>query len=307
MRIAYKTNLGTYYQGDIEKILISKKMEKYKGNIDLIFTSPPFPLTRKKKYGNLNGQEYLDWLQNIGALLYDYLSPTGSIVIELGNSWEAGIPVMSVLPLKSLLAFLESNNYYLCQQFIWNNTAKLPSPAYWVNIQRNRVKDSFTNIWWMSKTPTPKADNRKVLVEYSDSMKKLLKTKKYNSGKRPSEHDISPKSFLKNNEGAIPSNVISTPNTGFSTSYYTYCKEKEYDIHPARMPSKIPEFFIKMLTNEGDLVLDPFGGSNTTGFVAEGLNRRWLSCEINTEYIAGSIGYFQKESKLSSWMRKQTI
>lgn len=294
MKIAYKTNNGIFYNSKIEKVLSSKKFEKYKGQIDLIFFSPPFPLNRKKKYGNLQGEEYTEWLSGLAVLFKEYLSEKGSIVIEVGNSWESNVPVMSTLALKSLLAFLEKGEYHLCQQFIWNNPAKLPSPAQWVNVERNRVKDSFTYFWWMSKTPFPKADNRKVLVEYSKSMKSLLKNKKYNSGNRPSEHNIGEVSFLTDNQGAIPSNVITAANTQSNTSYQKYCKENGLEPHPARMPEALPEFFIKFLTEEGDLVLDPFGGSNTTGCVAERLNRKWISVEPNSDYIDGSKGRFSK-------------
>lgn len=180
----------------------------------------------------------------------------------------------------------------MCQQFVWYNLAKLPSPAQWVNVDRVRVKDSFTHIWWMSKTPKPKADNRKVLVEYSESMKKLLKNQKYNSGIRPSEHNIGEESFLKNNEGAIASNVLVSSNTQSFNGYLSYCRERKIDLHPARMPIDIPVFFIKMLTDENDLILDPFGGSNTTGEAAEKLNRNWLAVELNEHYIQGSKGRF---------------
>lgn len=302
MKIAYKTNNGTFYYGKVEEALKSKKIEKYKGKINLILTSPPFPLNRKKKYGNLQGQEYIDWLSDLAILFKDYLAENGSIVIELGNSWEPYRPVMSTFSLKALLAFLEKGNYSLCQQFIWNNPAKLPSPIQWVNIERNRVKDSFTYIWWMSKMDFPKADNRKVLSEYSKSMKKLLNSGKYNAGLRPSEHDIGETSFLTNNEGAIPSNVITAANTQSGTDYQLYCVENNLDPHPARMPSAIPEFFINFLTDPGDLVLDPFGGSNTTGAVAEKLNRRWIAIEPSAEYIKGSIGRFSKENKLKYYL-----
>lgn len=305
MKIAYRTSYGTYFHGDIRNVLNSKKLDKYKNRVNLIFTSPPFPLNRKKKYGNLNGDEYLKWLTDIGKLLSEFLTDDGSIVIEIGNSWEKGLPTMSTLPLKSLLAFLSSSNYNLCQQFIWNNPAKLPSPAQWVNIDRVRVKDSFTNIWWMSKSPNPKANNKNILVEYSDSMKDLLKKKKYNSGKRPSEHNIGEKSFLKNNKGAIPSNVITAANTNSSTSYQKYCKENDLELHPARMPSALVEYFIKFLTDEGDIVMDPFGGSNTTGSVAEALKRNWLSFEVNKKYIIGSRGRFSNGVRTSTWLKKE--
>lgn len=292
MKIAYRTKNGIFYKGTIENALKSKKIVKYKGGIGLIFTSPPFPLNRKKKYGNLQGEEYIEWIKSLAKPLGELLTDDGSIVIEVGNSWEPGIPAMSTLALKSLLAFQEEGGFYLCQQFIWNNTAKLPSPAQWVNVERNRVKDSFTYIWWMSKTPFPKADNRKVLVEYSDSMKKLLKTGKYNHGTRPSEHSIGETSFLTDNKGAIPSSVISSANTQSNTSYQQYCKANELEPHPARMPENIVEFFIKFLTDEGDMVLDPFGGSNTTGSTAEKLGRKWLAIEPNENYIEGSKGRF---------------
>jgi DNA modification methylase len=294
MKIAYQTEKGTFYQAKIEEVLSSTEFQKYKGRINLIFFSPPFPLNRKKKYGNLQGIEYVRWLSEIGILLKEFLADDGSIVVEVGNSWEPGVPVMSTLALKSLLEFLEKGEYHLCQQFVWNNPAKLPSPAQWVNVERNRVKDSFTYFWWMSKSPYPKADNRKVLVEYSKSMKNLLKNEKYNSGIRPSEHNIGEKSFLINNEGAIPSNVITAANTQSNTDYQKYCKEMDLMPHPARMPEALPEFFIKFLTDENDLVMDPFGGSNTTGAVAEKLKRNWIAVEPNEDYIKTSKGRFSE-------------
>lgn len=292
MKKAYKTKMGIFYEGTVEQVLKSEEFKKYKNKVNLLFTSPPFPLNRKKKYGNLQGQEYINWFAELALLFKDYITGDGSIVIELGNSWEPGKPLMSTLALKAFLAFLEKGKYCLCQQFVWHNTAKLPSPAQWVNIERIRVKDSFTNIWWMSKIPYPKADNRKILKEYSRSMKNLLKSQKYNSGKRPSEHMIGDTSFLVNNNGAIPSNVLVSANTYSNTNYQNYCRDQNLIPHPARMPLDIPNFFINFLTEQGDLVLDPFGGSNTTGESAEKLNRKWISIETVQSYINGSKGRF---------------
>jgi len=287
-KLAYQTEYGKCFHGNIEDILANSSFHKYKGKINLIFTSPPFPLNRKKKYGNLNGNEYIDWLTNITTSLKDYLTDDGSFVIEIGNSWEEHEPVMSTLPIETLLAIKNKGGYKLCQQFVWFNTAKLPSPVQWVNVERIRVKDSFTTIWWMSKTAFPKANNRNVLEEYSASMKKLLKTKKYNFGLRPSEHQIGEKSFLMDNGGAIPSNVLIAANTMSSSDYLKGCKENGMIPHPARMPNFIAEFFIRFLTDEGDFVFDPFSGSNTTGDVSELLKRKWLAVEIDKYYIEGS-------------------
>jgi len=293
-KVAYRTRYGSMYLGESKQTISDKLLSRYENKVQLIFTSPPFLLNAEKKYGNYLGEDYVNWLAAYAPLFRALLKPRGSIVIEIGNAWESKQPLMSLLPLKSLIQFLERGKLKLCQQFIWNNPAKLPTPAQWVNIKRIRVKDAFTNIWWMAKNVYPTASNRRVLEAYSASMQKLLKNQAYNSGTRPSEHAIGVKSFLKNNKGAIPSNVLTFPNTHSGTQYQLYCKEKAIAPHPARMPEALPEFFIKLLTKPGDIVLDPFAGSNTTGAVAERLKRKWISIEQVKDYIAGSKGRFNK-------------
>jgi len=296
----YTTDLGAYFLGSIDDIIDNDRLSHLEGRIKLIFTSPPFPLARPKKYGNLEGLEYLEWIGKISKYLKKLLTPDGSIVLEIGNSWVKGVPEMSTLPLKSLIHFQEEGDYKLCQQFIWNNPAKLPSPAQWVNVKRIRVKDSFTNIWWMANSHYPEANNKNILKEYSVSMKKLLKAQKYNSGPRPSEHVIGEKSFLTDHSGAIPSNVLSMSNTSSEDGYVKYCKSIGVKAHPARMPADLVQFFVEFLTKEGDLVLDPFGGSNTTGLVAEKLNRSWIAIDREVDYIRGSEGRFPKEINMLS-------
>jgi site-specific DNA-methyltransferase (cytosine-N4-specific) len=295
------------YCASIEGFLNSAQGRLLRGQVQLVFTSPPFPLNRKKKYGNLVGQEYVDWLGGLGAELGDLLTEDGSLVVELGNAWEPGEPVMSTLALEALIALKTLGDFHLCQQFVVHNPARLPSPAQWVNVDRCRLKDAYTNVWWLSRTPRPKADNRKVLVEYSNAMKKLIQRQKYNAGGRPSQHNIGQRSFLQDHGGAIPSNVVrlrpddgeeplenllEIPNTVSTDSYRRYCNEHGLTLHPARMPADLAEFFIRFLTDEGDLVLDPFAGSNTTGATAEALERDWIATEPNRDYIAGSVGRF---------------
>jgi len=285
--------------GSAEQALKSALLKKYKGKVQLIFTSPPFPLNRKKRYGNFTGELYKQWLVSFGGIFRDLLKPDGSIVIELGNAWEPGRPVMSTLALESLLAFLREGQFNLCQQFICFNPARLPSPAQWVNVERIRLKDAYTHVWWMSPNERPKADNRRVLIPYSLAMIKLLASGRYNSGKRPSEYRIGTRSFLRNNNGAIPPNVITLTNTTASDNYQKYCRQRHLPIHPARMPIGLAEFFIKFLTVPGNLVLDPFAGSNTTGAVAERLKRRWIAIEPGEQYVIGSRGRFLSECKSS--------
>ena len=210
---------------------------------------------------------------------------------------------MSTLPIKALLSFLEEADLHLCQEFIVYNPAKLPTPAQWVNVERIRVKDAFTRVWWMSTNEKPKANNKKVLTKYSDSMKDLLKRGTYNSGRRPSEHNIGKKSFLTDHGGAIPPNVLVSSieemlpdlievlpiaNTGSNSRFQKYCRENDLPLHPARMPTRLVEFFIDFLTDPGDMVLDPFAGSNTTGYIAECRKRKWIGIEVKPDYIDAS-------------------
>jgi DNA modification methylase len=288
----YNTAFGICINETCENVIANYLLPNYLNSIQLIFTSPPFPLNRVKKYGNLCGEEYKQWLCDVGTSLLPLLTDTGSIVIEIGNAWNAGEPTFSTLPMETLLEFKNKCGLYLCQEFIYYNPARLPGPIEWVNKSRIRVKDSFTRLWWLSKSPNPYADNSQVLEPYSKQMNKLLNSGKYNSGKRPSEHDISATAFSRDNGGAIPSNVIIAANTDSNNTYLKKCKEKGIPIHPARMPYSIPEFFIKFLTRENDIVLDCFAGSNTTGKCAEDIKRQWISIEANRDYYMGSKNRF---------------
>jgi DNA modification methylase len=296
------------FHGLTEDALRHSKLTGWKGKVQLIFTSPPFPLQREKKYGNLTGTSYSEWLAAYAPLWAEYLTPNGSIVIEVGNGWNQGTPTMSTTSLKALLAFQEAAGLHLCQEFICFNPARLPTPAEWVTVRRVRVKDSFTRVWWLSPTPHPKADNRKVLTGYSASMKKLLERGTYNGGKRPSQHHVGDKSFLTDNGGAIPPNVLVPPecdqpllevlpisNTSSRERWRRRCKDLGLTLHPAVMPELLVEFFVQFLTDEEDIVMDPFAGSNTTGAVAERLNRRWLAIEATQAYIESSRLRFESE------------
>lgn len=288
----FKTKLGRLYLGRSEEVLASPEVIAMAGCAQLIFTSPPFPLNKKKRYGNLQGTAYVDWLASYGAAFSRLLAPNGSVVMEIGNAWEAGRPIQSLLPYQALLAFVEAGGFNLCQEITYYNPARLPSPAQWVTVERIRLKDATTKIWWMAKCDRPKADNRRVLRPYGEHMKKLLRRGSYNSGLRPSEHKISEVGFLKDNGGAIAPNLIELPNTSSSHQYQSFCKELGIQSHPARMPEGIPQFFIKFLTEPGDLVVDPFSGSNSTGDAAEGLKRRWISIEADPSYACGSVSRF---------------
>lgn len=289
----FRSKRGRLFVGKCEELLAGPLCNELAGKVDLIFTSPPFPLNDKKRYGNLQGEEYREWLAGFAPLFSTLLAPRGSVVVEIGNAWERGRPVQSTLPQRALLAFLDAGAFQLCQEITYYNPARLPSPAQWVTVNRMRLKDATTKIWWMAKCDRPDADNRRVLRPYSEHMKKLLARKSYNAGMRPSEHNISANGFLRDNGGAIAPNLIQVANTHSNGPYLRFCKQEALRPHPARMPDDIPDFFIRFLTKPDGLVLDPFAGSNTTGATAERLGRRWIALEADRAYAAASVARFE--------------
>ncbi len=262
-------------------------------SIDLIVTSPPFPLLRKKSYGNEEQEAYVAWLGQFGAAARRVLKETGSFVLDVGGAYRKREPFRSLHQFRVLIDWCDRLEYRLAEEFYWHNPSKLPSPIEWVNKRKIRVKDSVNTVWWFANGEAPKADVRRVLVPYSAAMKRLLADpKKYYTPKdRPSEHSISAK-FAKDNGGAIPSNLLSYPNSRSNSYYLNTCKALEERLgspsHPARFPADLPRFFIEMLTEPGDVVLDIFSGSNTTGEVASNAGRRWLSFEKHRDYAAMS-------------------
>lgn len=282
----FRTRLGRIMHGD--SLHLMKRMHSQ--SVDLIMTSPPFGLVRKKDYGNVAAGEYLDWFRPFAEQMQRVLKDAGSLVIDIGGAWESGTPTRSLYHFKLLIMLCEEFGFHLAQDFYWWNPSKLPTPAEWVTVRRIRVKDAINTVWWLSKTPWPKASNRRVLQPYSPSMMELL-AKGYKAKKRPSGHDISEK-FSINNGAAIPPNLIALPNTESNGAYQRYCEEKGLPHHPARYPAELPEYFIRMLTDAGDLVVDPFAGSCVTGEVAERLGRQWVCAELVEDYLAGALCRF---------------
>jgi DNA modification methylase len=263
-------------------------------SVDLIVTSPPFGLVRKKDYGNVESHEYVSWFKQFGIQFKRLLKPSGSLVIDIGGAWIPGQPTRSLYHFELVIMLCRELGFYLAQEFFWWNPSKLPSPAEWVTVRRIRAKDAVNCIWWLSPTPWPKASNKRVLAPYSDAMRGLLKNG-YRAKLRPSGHDISEK-FSSDNGAAIPPNLIAIPNTESNSYYLRYCAEHKIKPHPARFPAPLPEFFIRMLTEQGDTVLDPFAGSCVTGEVCERLRRTWVCVEMREDYLQGALGRFERRA-----------
>lgn len=283
-RPVYETSLGAAYCGDSRDLLRALPDR----SIQAIITSPPYALLTKKAYGNKPQHEYVEWFLTFAEEFVRVLKDDGSLVLEIGGSWLPGLPARSVYQYELLLALVDRLGFFLAEEFFWYNRAKLPSPAQWVTIERIRTKDAVTPVWWLSKCSRPKADNRRVLKPYSNRQQHLM-TNGYNMGRRPSGHNIG-SGFAKDNGGAIPPNLIQVANTRSNDHYQRYCRDRGLTVHPARFPAEVPNFFIRFLTEPGDLVCDPFAGSNTTGREAEKLERRWIAFDKDQDYLLGSMG-----------------
>jgi site-specific DNA-methyltransferase (cytosine-N4-specific) len=281
-RPLYQTELGAAYAANALSIL--KRLPDQ--TVNAIITSPPYALHFKKEYGNVDKGSYVQWMLPFAREMKRVLKKDGSFILNIGGSYDAGSPTRSLYHFKLLIALVDEVGFYLAQECFWHNPAKLPSPTEWVNVRRFRIKDSVEYIWWLSPTAWPRADNRQVLVPYSADMVRLI-AKGYKAKRRPSGHNITPK-FQNDRGGAIPQNILVRGNNESNSGYINACKDLGAKVHPARFPRALPEFFIKLLTKPGDLVLDPFAGSNTTGWAAQNLDRRWIAVDIEESYIRAS-------------------
>jgi DNA modification methylase len=307
----YSTEMGNAYLGDSLELLRSMPT----GSVNLVLTSPPYALHFKKAYGNAAKADYVAWMLPFAREIARVLADDGSFILNIGGSYNQGAPTRSLYHYKLLIALVEEVGLHLAQECFWYNPAKMPVPAEWVTVRRIRVRDSVEYVWWLSKTEWPKASNRKVLRPYSADMLRLNR-KGLEKTTRPGGYKINEGFAGTDAGGSIPPNMIDedTPtdllkfgNNSANDAYTLKCKEAGVKIHPARFPAALPEFFIKLLTDENDVVVDCFAGSNTTGMVAEGLGRRWIAMEAVSEYLEASKFRFNGSVTTGTTRKKGTV
>lgn len=290
---AYSTRRGAVYRGDALDLLRVMPDE----SVNLVVTSPPYALEFKKEYGNEPQARYVEWFLPFAREVRRVLRPDGSFVVNVGGAWQKGHPIRSLYHFRLLIELVETVGFFLAQEIYWHNPAKMPTPAEWVNVQRIRVKDSVEPCWWLSKTERPKASNLDVLVPYSDDMIRLI-DRGFRAKKRPSGH-LAKATWQKDLGGAIPGNVLTMGNNDSNGRYIAMLTKRGLKVHPARFPVQLPEWFIRFLTDPGDVVLDVFGGSMTTGWAAERLDRAWLGFEQSEEYVQASrLRFYDEDDRL---------
>jgi DNA modification methylase len=273
----YTTPLGEAYLGDAASLL--KHVPD--GSVDLVLTSPPFALARPKGYGNKSEADYADWFLPFASEIKRVLAPRGSFVLEMGWAYTPGRPVRSVYNVKTLLRLCEEQDWVLAQEFYWYNPAKLPSPAEWVTVRKIRVKDAVSPIWWLAKTDDPRADWTGVRLD--TDLEELP-----DPTRDPGSLWFGDESLPGAQDMELPTNLLAIANTGSNSWYQRCCRGLGVEAHPARFPERLPAFFIRGLTEPGALVLDIFSGSNTVGYAAQALGRRWAAFEEKAQYLAAS-------------------
>lgn len=230
--------------------------------IDLVVTSPPYAQQRKN-YQGISENDFPDWFSTVGREIQRVLKPSGSFVLNIKEHVNNG--VRSAYVLKTVLLLSEIMNW--TDTYIWNKTNPFPTGS------KKRLKDGFEYCYWFTKTNDYQFFPENVLVK---SQSKWLESEKKRKNK--GVHNVTNGSGMNmskriSTDMVRPSNVLTLP---VDTTNHQ---------HPATFPLGLPEFFIKLMTKEGDIVYDPFAGSGTTLLAAKQLNRCYIGTEINTDYV----------------------
>lgn len=236
-------------------------------HFDLIVTSPPYADKRKNTYGGVAPDEYVNWFLPRSAEFLRVLKPTGSFVLNIKEKAEDGERHTFVI---ELILALRRQGWLWTEEYIWHK--KNCYPGKWPN----RFRDAWERCLQFNKTRKFKMNQEAVMVPMGDWAQARLKSLGKNDVTRFDSQVGS--GFGKNianwlgREMAYPTNVLHLP---------TECGNKQ---HSAAFPPALPEWFIKLFTDVGDRVLDPFAGSGTTIAVARQLLRKGYGIEIKPEY-----------------------
>lgn len=294
--VAFSTDLGVGIWGNAEDVF--KGMDE---PIMLCFTSPPYPLQRSRAYGNPDARQIVDFLCRSLAPIIDNLAPQASLVLNLSNDiFEPGSPARSTYLERVILAMEDEFGLALMDRMVWHNPTKLPGPIAWASKTRQQLNVSYEPILWFAKDPLKvKSDNRRVLEPHTREHQALIRrggegrTKTYGDG----AYKLRPGCFGAPTSGRIPRNLIRQGHRcPWGDRYRQAASDLGLPLHGAGMPFALPSFFTRFLTEEGDLVVDPFGGRCMTGRAAEECGRRWVCTETMLEYARGGAELFRDVS-----------
>jgi len=297
--VAFSTRLGVAIWGMCEPT--------FKGldaPITLCLTSPPYPLNRPRAYNNPEEGEYIDFICRSLEPIVEQLVDGGSIALNISNEiFVKGSPARSLYREKLVIALCERLGLYKMDELIWRNPCKPPGPVAWASKERKQLNVEWEPIYWFTNNPAEvKSDNRRVLQPHSERHLAYLNS---NDRKLASHSDgayqIRENSYRNVTKGKIPRNILTYPhNCKDQSAYKAKARNAGLPAHGAPYPLELARFIIEFMSQDGDLIVDPFAGSLTTAKAAESLNRRWLCTEKIHEYLAGSIYRFENASGLKA-------
>lgn len=251
------------YQGESLELL--RKLED--NSIDLVITSPPY--SSMKKYITDEGiaaDHYVDWFLPYCIEVERVIKPTGSFILNINDKVENGFRHPYVFDLISRIH--KETDLKMFERLFWNKMKSLPN--------RSRFGDRIEFLFWFCKSKDFYFDLDSMRVEYSEkSIKRMKKPLKKRFARGNDDSDIGYKDWAPNPLGALP-----TTNVQISSE-----TKKIADTHCAVYPVELVKYFIKGATKEGDLVLDPFMGTGTTGLTCKMLNRNYIGFEMQQDYI----------------------
>jgi site-specific DNA-methyltransferase (cytosine-N4-specific) len=303
--VAYSTDLGVALWS-----LSSDVYSALKGDepITLCLTSPPYPLRNSRAYGNVDAAQYTDFILENLAPIVDNLRPGGSVCLNISNDiFETGRPSRSLYLEKLIIAINEELGLELMDRLCWHNPSKPPSPTQWMAKTRQQLKSNFEPIYWFTNdAQLCRSNNRRVLQPHTERMKRFIQSGGEQTSRTGSDgaYAVKPGSYIKPTEGAVPGNILRYSHTCKSQLNYKHqARESGLPAHGAPYPLALAKFLIEFLTERNDLVVDPFGGSNTTGVGAEELGRRWMVTDCMYEYALGSGGRFERPDWNDEFLR----
>ncbi|TXH00067.1 MAG: site-specific DNA-methyltransferase [Nevskiaceae bacterium] len=291
--LGFSTDLGIALWGTCQEALA-----RLDEPISLVLTSPPYCLAKERAYGGPKAQEWVDFILRCIEPLVKSLKRGGSIVLNIGNdSFISGSPARSTLTYRLVLELESKLSLSLVDTMVWWNASKPPGPIRYASLERVQLNSAWEPCFWFTNDAHALAsDNRRVLMEHSERHLKLIKgggemrEASYSDG----AHAIrAGRSFSKMTEGRIPRNVLEFGHAcKAQQAYKRRARALGLPAHGAPFPERLVEFLIKFMTEEGDLVVDPFSGSFTVPAVAERLNRRWVGVDTMGEYVRGGAERF---------------
>lgn len=292
--VAFSTNLGIAIWGRCERVIVGLDQQ-----ITAVITSPPYPIAKPRAYGGPSDEDqYIDFICRAMEPLVKHLTPGGSLCLNLANDvFERGLPSRSLYRERLLLALCDRFSLHRMDTIIWSNPSKAPGPVRWASMQRVQLNVGYETIEWLTNDPTRiRSDNRRVLEAHSDRHQALIRaggeqrTQSYSDG----AYRIHPGRFSNPTSGRIPKNVlVRGHNCADARRYRQDACALDLPVHGARQPLSIPDFLVRFLADTGDLIVDPFGGTATTGMAAERHGRRWLVVEAMLDYLRAGAMRFQ--------------